>query len=129
MSAEEMIVGVAGWLGPILSTCITVYVAAMVRSGEAKRDEARAETDAKRRAEAQWRESVDAKLDALGDATQTTMRANLIHFCEKYLERGWVTPEERASIWDMHHKYSALNANGFIDTYIRRVMELPDREI
>lgn len=118
-----------GWLAPLLSTCITAYVAALIRRGDTKREQAKAETDAKRAAEAQWRESVDAKLDALGDATQTTMRANLIHFCEKYLERGWVTPEERSSIWDMHQKYSALNANGFIDTYIRRVMELPDREI
>lgn len=85
---------------------------------------------------AQWRTRMDEKMDshavdmaAIKDATQTTMRTSLLHYAEKYLSRGWVTPEERASIYDMHQKYSALNANGYIDGYIERVMALPDREI
>lgn len=128
------------WLAPIASTVIVTAATASINSkiadGERKRDEAQAETEAKRRAEAEWRLDVDThmcdlnrKLDTLNDATQTNMRTTLIHYCEKYLERGWVTPEERASIWDMHKKYAALNANGFIDNYISRVMELPDKEI
>ena len=85
---------------------------------------------------AQWRTRMDEKLDtnaadmkAIKDATQTTMRTSLLHYAEKYLSRGWVTPEERASIYDMHQKYSALDANGYIDGYIERVMALPDKEI
>jgi hypothetical protein len=57
------------------------------------------------------------------------MRTTILHYAEKYLERGWVTPEERASLFDMHHKYSSLNANGFIDGYMARVSQLPDKEI
>lgn len=85
---------------------------------------------------ADWRGRVDAKLDAqaaktdtLMDATQTTMRAQLIHNAEKYFERNWITPEERASWCDMHERYSALGANGLIETYRRKIDALPDREI
>jgi hypothetical protein len=48
---------------------------------------------------------------------------------EKYLTRGWVTSEERSALCDMHDKYAALNANGFIDGYMARVNQLPDKEI
>ena len=74
-------------------------------------------------------DSQDGKLDSLTNATQTTMRTELLHLSEKYLTRGWITPEERAAISDMHAKYAALNANGYIDGYMRRVDSLPDREI
>lgn len=76
-----------------------------------------------------WRSSLDAKLDAITDATQTTMRTQLLHMSEKYLTRGWVTPEERAALCDMHAKYAALHANGYIDGYMQRVSQLPDKEI
>ena len=129
-----------GWISPIASTVIVTALTAQIKArqdaAERKRDEAQAKTDAKRKAEAEWRERVegsvagiDAKLDVLNEATQTTMRTTLLHYIEKYLTRGWVTPEERASLMDMHRKYAALNANGFIDGYMARVAELPDKEI
>ena len=76
-----------------------------------------------------WRSSMDKKLDTINDATQATMRTQLLHMSEKYLSRGWVTQEERAALCDMHDKYAALNANGFIDGYMARVNQLPDKEI
>lgn len=77
----------------------------------------------------EWRGATDEKLDTLTNATQTTMRTELLHLSEKYLTRGWITPEERKAIFDMHEKYAALDANGYIDGYMRRVDALPDREI
>lgn len=77
----------------------------------------------------QWRTDMDEKVDAIRDATQTTMRTSLLHYIEKYQTRGWLTPEERASLYDMHEKYTALEANGYIDAYMRRIAALPDREI
>ena len=137
---DNAITGFLAWAAPIASTVIVTALTAQIKArqdeGERKRDEARSETEAKRRAEAEWRERVegsvadiDAKLDVLNEATQTTMRTTLLHYIEKYLTRGWVTPEERASLMDMHAKYAALNANGFIDGYMARVAELPDKEI
>ena len=137
---DNAITSFIGWVAPIASTVIVTALTAQIKArqdaAERKREEAQAETEAKRRAEAEWRErmdgsmaDIDAKLDVLNEATQTTMRTTLLHYIEKYLTRGWVTPEERASLMDMHRKYAALNANGFIDGYMRRVAELPDKEI
>ena len=121
------------WVAPIASTIIVTAATASINQQVAKSqrtaDERHAETEAKRRAEADWMRDVSSKLDCLTDATQTTMRATLLHYIEKYLTRGWLTPEERAALVDMHHKYSALNANGLIDGYMARIAELPDREI
>lgn len=121
------------WAAPIASSLI---VAAMTAQINSRAKQAEAKTEAKRRAEAEWREriegsmsDIDGKLDALNDATQTTMRTEILHLVEKFLTRGWITPEERASLFDMHKKYAALNANGFIDSYIERINHLPDREI
>lgn len=76
-----------------------------------------------------WRAELDGKIDTIMGATQTTMRATLIHNFEKYAERGWLTPEERASWCDMHDKYSAMGFNGLIDSYRHKLDALPDREI
>lgn len=77
----------------------------------------------------QWRQRMDGKVDTIMGATQTTMRATLIHNYEKYAERGWLTPEERASWCDMHDKYSAMGFNGLIDTYRAKLNDLPDKEL
>ena len=76
-----------------------------------------------------WRRGLDERMDTLMGATQTTMRATLIHNAEKYMERGWLTPEERASWADTHDRYSALGANGLIGGYRQRLDALPDKEI
>lgn len=121
------------WLAPIMSTIIvtaaTASINAQVKRHELIAEERHSETEAKRKAEKEWQDSVTGKLDSLTDATQTTMRATLLHYIEKYLTRGWLTPEERAALVDMHRKYSALNANGLIDGYMARIATLPDREI
>jgi len=72
---------------------------------------------------------LSTKVDKLADAQQTTMRATLLHNAEKYIERGWITPEERVSWCDMHDKYASLGANGLIDTYRQKLDSLPDKEI
>lgn len=129
-----------GWAAPIASTLIVTALSAQINV-RARRDEQAAnerheETVAKRRAEQEWRKIVDArmramdgKLDSLNDATQTTMRTQLIHYAQKFIARGWITGEERASWQDMYEKYSALNANGLIEGYHHRVSELPEGNI
>lgn len=73
--------------------------------------------------------SINDKLDKIRDGTQTTMRTDLIHLYEKYTTRGWITPEEKSAWFDMHAKYSALDANGLIDSYKAKLEMLPEREI
>lgn len=107
-------------------TIITGLISAAILAGIRALTKALKDYSAESKA---WRSSLDTKLDAITDATQTTMRTTILHYAEKYLERGWVTPEERASLFDMHAKYAALHANGYIDGYMQRVNQLPDKEI
>lgn len=77
-----------------------------------------------------WRTSMDTKVDNINDAVQANMRTNILHYCEKYLSRGWVTSEELSSLTDLHIKYTTLNDhNGFINGYMDRVNSLPIHEI
>jgi hypothetical protein len=58
------------------------------------------------------------------------MRTQLIHYAEKYLERGWFTPEEHESWHDMHKRYNKIvGENGFIDSYKHKLDLLPEREL
>lgn len=164
----EALAPIISWLAPIISTLIITAATASINSSMKRHDqladERHAETEAKRKADEEWRKAVDklleeqseslkhvaedrvdwyswrtkiierldeqdAKLDTLTDGVQTTMRTDLIHLYEKFTTRGWITPEERAAWHDMHAKYSALNANGLIDSYSAKLDELPDREI
>ena len=164
----EALAPIISWLAPIVSTIIITAASASINSSMKRHDqladERHAETEAKRKADEEWRKAVDklleeqseslkqvaedrvdwyswrteiierldeqdAKLDTLTDGVQTTMRTDLIHLYEKFTTRGWITPEERAAWHDMHAKYSALNANGLIDSYSAKLDELPDREI
>lgn len=78
----------------------------------------------------EWRNSLDERIDGIGDATQATMRTTILHYCEKYITRGWVTSEELSSLLDMHSKYKVIKKdNGFIDGYIERVNALETREL
>lgn len=127
---------IVAWAAPIASTIIvtaaTASINAKLASGERKRDEAQEATEAKRKAEAEWREAMskhmakqDEKMGLMTSSLQSTMRATLIHNAEKYFSRGSITPEEHASWCDMHDRYSAMGFNGLIDTYRVRIDKLP----
>lgn len=138
--------GIIAWLAPILSTIIvtaaTASINAKIASGERKRDEARAETDAKRAAEAKWRDDVDKRLsdmeDKLGRSiTQQTVqiRSDIIHKCHRYLDDlGRASSEEKETLSDAYEQYCKFcedleMENDFIDMMVNRVMALPEREI
>lgn len=75
-------------------------------------------------------ENLSGRVDNLQDAQAATMRTQLIHYAEKYFERGWFTVEEHKSWHDMHERYSAIvGENGFIDTYKKKLDNLPEKEL
>lgn len=128
------------WLAPIAATLVTLagqlWLNGRFKAADEKRDQARAETDAKRAAEAEWRGRIessvaDLKRDVMQskDAQQSTMRQSLIHSYEKYVTRGWLTTEELSAWLDMHDKYSAMGFNGLIDTYRERIVQLEIRPL
>ena len=75
-------------------------------------------------------EGLTSRVDNLQDAQSSTMRTQLIHYAEKYFERGWFTPEEHESWHDMHERYSKIvGKNGFVDSYKRKLDLLPEKEL
>lgn len=134
------------WLAPIAATLVTLagqlWLNAKFKSAEDKRDEARAETQAKRDAEAKWRDDVDKRLsdmeDKLGRSiTQQTVqiRSDIIHKCHRYLDDlGRASSEEKETLSDAYEQYCKFCEdleieNDFIDMMVSRVMALPEREI
>ena len=128
------------WLAPIAATLVTLagqlWLNGKFKRADEKRDQARAETQAKRNAEAEWRGRIEASVTDLKkeigqskDAQQSTMRQSLIHSYEKYVTRGWLTTEELSAWLDMHDKYSAMGFNGLIDTYRERIVQLEIRPL
>lgn len=63
------------WAGPILAALVTcagqLWLNQRFRLADEKRDSARAETDAKRAAEAEWRSEVDRLMQEQGDALKS----------------------------------------------------------
>lgn len=58
------------------------------------------------------------------DSQQQSMRTDLIHKSEKYLERGWLTSEELQAWSDMYGVYSKLGLNGYVGSYLKRLDSL-----
>jgi hypothetical protein len=105
---QTVLTGVVGWLVKLVLDTLKNYS-----------DESKA-----------WRKKMDDKVDGIGDATQATMRTTILHYCEKYITRDWITSEELSSLLDMHKKYTVINPkNGFIDAYVERVKQLEIHEI
>ena len=108
--------------------------------GEAKRNDAKADTNAKRAAEAQWRDGITARMDAQDEkidtiltAQTTQMRSDLIHRAHRYVDDlGCASTEEKQSFWAEYEDYiricDANNVvNHFIDNLAEQVMALPNR--
>lgn len=148
-----MVNEVVGWLAPIASTLIVcagqLALNASFKRADEKRDAEKAETNAKRKAEAVWRESIDkrlndmdGKLDELEKKQNRSIsqqavqiRSDIVHKCHRYLDDlGRASSEEKETLDDAYEQYCAFCAdldieNDFIDQMVARVMELPERDI
>jgi len=135
-----------GWLSPILSTIIitaaTASINAHIKRRDKVADERHAETEAKRKAEAEWRDKVVKRLDKQDETISTIltaqcsqMRSDIVHKCHRYLDDlGRASIEEKNALKAEHDEYSAVcEANGivnsFVDMMVQRVMDLPEREV
>ena len=134
------------WLAPIISTIIvtaaTASINAHLQRSQKVADERHAETEAKRKAEARWREDIDKRLDGQDERIDTIltaqcsqMRSDIVHKCHRYLDDlGKASIEEKDALKAEHEEYSAVcKANGivnnFVDMMVQRVMELPERDV
>lgn len=117
--------------------------------GEAKRNDAKADTDAKRAAEAQWRADTDQRMADFEQALVsqnksislvlrgqiTQMRSDIIHKAHRYIDDlGCASTEEKDAFNAEYEEYcmlcEAANVeNDFVDTLHQQVMALKGREI
>lgn len=134
------------WAAPIvaaLATCAgQLALNHSFKLADEKRDHARAETQAKRDAEAAWRDSVEArlteqdgKIDAVLRGQTTQMRSDLVHRAHRYIDDlHAASTDEKQAFWAEYEDYVAIcEANGitnsFIDNIAQQVMELPKRDV
>lgn len=132
------------WLAPIAATLVTLagqlWLNDSFKRADEKRDAARAETDAKRAAEAEWREHVvtrldqqDERIDTILTAQCSQMRSDLIHRAHRYIDDlGCAGTEEKQSFWAEYEDYMRICdannvVNHFIDNLAKQVMALPNR--
>ena len=141
---DNAITSFLGWASPIASTVIVTALTAQIKArqdaAERKRDEAQAETEAKRRAEAEWRDGISERLDeqdekiaAVLKGQTTQMRSDLVHRAHRYIDDlGCAGLEEKDAFWAEYEDYCEICRqhgikNSFVDRLAQQVMELPDR--
>lgn len=134
------------WLAPICATLVTLagqlWLNGRFKAADEKRDQARAETEAKRAAEAEWRAEIDKRLEDIEEKMGRSIeqqamqiRSDIVHKCHRYLDDLHAASiEEKDVLDDQHKQYSQFCEdlgidNDFIDNLVAKVMELPDREI
>ena len=84
---------IVAWLAPILSTIIitaaTASINAQVKRHEVVADERHAETEAKRKAEVEWREAIDKLLESQGESLRAVAedRDDWLQWRERIMEQ------------------------------------------
>lgn len=140
-----MVNEVVGWLAPIASTLIVcagqLALNARFKRADEKRDAEKAETDAKRKAEAEWRDSMtkrldkqDERIDAVLQGQVTQMRSDVTHKIHRYMDDlGCASTEEKNSLDEEYKLYCLLCdkygiENDFVANMMEQVMALPSRK-
>lgn len=134
------------WFAPVLSTIIITIVSAsinaQVKHHELIAEERHKETEAKRKAEAEWQASVIGRLDEQDRRLDTVLslqcsqtRSDILHKCHRYLDDiGKASTEEKEALKSEHNDYAKICEandieNKFIDLLVQRVMDLPERDV
>ncbi len=126
---------------PLLLLIGQTLVALGQRKISQRMDEGQAKTDAKRAAEAEWREHVVTRLDQQDERIETIltaqcsqMRSDILHKAHRYIDDlGCASTEEKEALWAEWEDYSAICdanniTNHFIDKLANQVMALPNRD-
>lgn len=134
---------------PLILLVGQAIVALGQRKISQRMDEGQAKTDAKRKAEAEWRDSIDKRLNDMEEKLDeleakqnrsisqqaVQIRSDIVHKCHRYLDDlGRASSEEKETLDDAYEKYCEFcedleMENDFIDLLVQRVMELPEREV
>lgn len=127
-------------LSALVQAAGLAIIAGITKRADMKRESARADTDAKRKAEAEWRDAVDRRLDeqdekigAVLKGQTTQMRSDLIHRAHRYIDDlGCASMDEKDAFYAEYRDYCEICrqyriTNSFVDQIAQQVMALPDR--
>lgn len=134
---------------PLLLLIGQALVALGQRKLNMRMDEGQAKTDAKRKAEAEWREDIERRMDEfearlaeMNDKTDATLRGQLtqmrsdtVHKAHRYLDDlGCASTDEKQAFDAEYQEYAGLCdaygiENEFVENLHRQVMALPGREV
>lgn len=134
---------------PLLLLVGQALVALGQRKLNMRMDEGQAKTDAKRKAEAEWREDIErrmdefeAKLAEMNDKANATLRGQLtqmrsdtVHKAHRYLDDlGCASTDEKQAFDAEYQEYAGLCdaygiENEFVENLHRQVMALPGRDV
>lgn len=125
---------------PLILMVGQAVVALGQRKMSQRMDEGQAKTDAKRKAEAEWRDSVterldkqDERIDAVLQGQVTQMRSDVTHKIHRYMDDlGCASTEEKNSLNEEYKLYCLLCEkygieNDFVANMMEQVMALPSR--
>lgn len=125
---------------PLILLVGQAIVALGQRKISQRMDEGQAKTDAKRKAEAEWRDSVierldqqDKRIDAVLKGQVTQMRSDVTHKIHRYMDDlGCASTEEKNSLNEEYKLYCLLCEkygieNDFVANMMEQVMTLPSR--
>lgn len=120
---------------------VTAIVNQRVKESDRKADERHAEMEADQQRRDAWREGVSARLGKLEErvdlshrAQCSQIRSDVLHKAHRYLDDlGCASTEEKQSLWSEYEDYIAFCEannveNHFIDSIVRNVMDLPNRD-
>lgn len=72
-----------------------------------------------------YRETTEKQIELIQDGVRDVHLQNLIHTCEKFIKRGYITPEEREIYNQRYNLYKALGGNGHMEPWNNKMIALP----
>lgn len=68
---------------------------------------------------------IEDRTNASIHADMLVVKEKLVKMCLDYLERGWITYEEKVALHELHSAYHELGGNGDLNDLMEEVDELP----
>lgn len=71
----------------------------------------------------------DRHTDAISNGVQALLRDRLYHMYKHYVDKGFAPIYAKENFENLYAQYHALGANGVMDSYREKFMEMPSEEV
>lgn len=108
-----MVIGIPSIVSGLVALCINRGM----KKRDAKQEEIRLQT-----------EIMEKQNKALMAGVQAILRDRLLNGYRHYSAKGWADYDDRQNMENMWEQYHALGANGVMDGYRKKFLELPEHD-